>query len=290
MKPAPFVHLAPDSLMDALEMLSEHTPDARVLAGGQSLVPLMNFRLSQPSCLIDINSISGLAYINDNGDHIAIGAMTRERCIENSDLVRNCIPLLYEATSYIGHAPIRNRGTIGGSIANADPAAEYPAVTLALDCQMILHSVRGVRRVSAAQFFNGIMSSVLEPDELLVEIIVPKRVGCFGSAFMEITRRHGDFALVGIAAQLTLSGKNVTDVQLAACGVGPTPIRLSLAEHEISEHGMTDIAVKSAARAAANEVNPTGDLHATADYRRRLTAVLTWRALLKAQERARKSA
>ena len=290
MKPAPFMHFAPDNLNDALKLLSEHAPSARVLAGWQSLVPLMNFRLSQPSCLIDINRIPDLAYISDNGNHIAIGAMTRERCIENSELVRNCIPLLHEATSFIGHAPIRNRGTIGGSVANAAPAAEYPAATLVLDCQMILHSVRGIRQVTAAQFFDGIMSTVLEPDEILVELIVPKTVSGCGWAFMEVTRRHGDFALVGIAAKLMLSGKNVTDVQIAACGVGPTPIRLSSAEHEILEQGITDKAVKSAAGAAANEVTPSGDLHATADYRRRLTAVLTSRALLKAQERARISA
>ena len=286
MKPAPFIHLAPTSLKDALALLNEHAPDARVLAGGQSLVPLMNFRLSRPSHLIDLNRIPDLSYIRQNGDHLSIGAMTRERTIENSELVRTHVPLLHEATSYIGHLPIRSRGTIGGSIVNADPAAEYPAALLALDGEMVLHSTRGKRHVPAASFFEGVLSTVLEPDELLAELIVPKTVPGTGSAFLEISRRHGDFALVGIAAQVTLSGETITNVQLAACGVGPGPVRLSNAEHKVLEAGLTELSVKLAARTAADEVNPLSDIHASADYRRRLTAVLTQRSLMKAHERS----
>ena len=285
MKPAPFIHLAPTSIKDALALLNEHAPDARVLAGGQSLVPLMNFRLSRPSHLIDLNRIPDLSYIRQNSDHLSIGAMTRERTIENSELVRTHVPLLHEATSYIGHLPIRSRGTIGGSIVNADPAAEYPAALLALDGEMVLHSTRGKRHVPAASFFEGVLSTVLEPDELLAELIVPKTVPGTGSAFLEISRRHGDFALVGIAAQVTMSGETITKVQLAACGVGDGPVRLSNAEHIVLEAGLTELSVKLAARTAADEVNPVNDLHASADYRRRLTAVLTQRALMKAHGR-----
>jgi aerobic carbon-monoxide dehydrogenase medium subunit len=284
MKPAPFVHVAPGSLTEVVALLAEHAPDARVLAGGQSLVPMMNFRLSRPSVLIDLNTVPGLAYIRDDGDHLNIGAMTRQRTIENSDLVRTAAPLLHAATLNIGHLPIRSRGTIGGSISNADPAAEYPATALALDCVMVLQGAAGERRVAAADFFEGVLATATAPDELLTAIIVPKAPQNSGSAFVEIARRHGDFALAGVAAQIAMGGGDPDRVQLAACGVGPGPVRLSAAEAVIMNDGVSDTAIKSAARAAAKEVAPETDLHATADYRRRLTAVMTQRAIVKALE------
>jgi aerobic carbon-monoxide dehydrogenase medium subunit len=286
MKPAPFSHLAPTSVPEAVKMLGEHAPDARVLAGGQSLVPMMNFRLARPTVLVDLNRVSDLAYIRDNGDHLAIGAMTRERTIENSDLVRQACPLLYDATLNIAHLPIRTRGTIGGSIANADPAAEYPATVLALDATLVAHSVRGERRIAAADFFDGVLSTALEPDEILTEIVVPKPPEGSGAAFVEISRRLGDFALAGVAAQITFDRDTVTDVRLAACGVGAGPVRLTNAEAEIREGGMTEQALVRAAAAACGEVDPDGDVHATAAYRRKLAGVMTRRALLKAAERA----
>ena len=286
MKPAPFNYIVPTSIDEALSLLEEHAPDARLLAGGQSLVPMMNFRLSRPSHLIDLNCIPDLAFIHDNKDHISIGAMTRERTIEESSLVRSTIPLLSEATQHIAHLPIRSRGTIGGSISNADPAAEYPAALLTLDGEMLVRSKKGKRRIKASDFFKGIMDTAIEPNELLVEIIVPKVPPDTGFAFVEISRRHGDYALAGIAAQMTLSGKTVTNLRLAACGVGPCPIRLNDAEKQIFDDGLTEKSIQSAARAAALEIDPETDLHATADYRRRLTAVLTQQALLKAKERA----
>ena len=289
MKPAPFHYIVPTSIDEALALLEEHAPDARLLAGGQSLVPMMNFRLSRPSHLIDLNGIPELAFIHDNKDHISIGAMTRERTIEESSLVRSSIPLLYEATRHIAHLPIRSRGTIGGSISNADPAAEYPAALLTLDGEMLVRSKQDKRRIKASDFFKGIMDTAIEPNELLVEIIVPKVPPGTGFAFVEISRRHGDYALAGIAAQITLSGKTVTNVRLAACGVGPCPIRLNDAEKQIFDDGLTEKSIQSAARAAALEVDPETDLHATADYRRRLTAVLTRQALLKVKERAQEN-
>lgn len=287
MKPAAFQHVVPTAIDEVLSLLSEHSPDARVLAGGQSLVPLMNFRLSCPSILIDLNRVEELAYIRDGEGSLAIGAMTRERTIENSPAVRRFAPLLHEATRYIAHLPIRSRGTIGGSLANADPAAEYPAVSVALGCQMVIRSARGERRVSARDFFLGLLTTAIEPDELLVEINVPKAPPGSGSAFVEIARRHGDFALAGVAAQITCSGDDIVEVHMAACGVGPGPVKLLTAEEIIMRDGLSEATAKRAARAAAEEVDPSSDLHATAGYRRHLTGIMASRALLRAGERAR---
>ena len=286
MKPAPFNYFVPTSVDEALALLEEYSPDARLLAGGQSLVPMMNFRLSRPSHLIDLNSISELAFISDGKDHISIGAMTRERAIEENKLVSSSIPLLHEATQQIAHLPIRNRGTIGGSVSNADPAAEYPAALLALNSEMVVRSITATRRIKASDFFKGIMETAIEPNELLVEIIVPKPTPGSGSAFVEIARRKGDYALAGVAAQMALSGETVTQLSLSACGVGSAPIKLSNAEKLILEGGVNENSMRSAARAAAIEVDPETDLHATSDYRRRLTAVLVHQALSKAKERA----
>ena len=282
--------MVPKNVPEVLSMLDEHAlEDARVLAGGQSLVPMMNFRLARPAVLIDLNRVPELAYIRDDGDHLAIGAMTRERAIENSDLVRNSAPLLHQATTNIAHLAIRSRGTIGGSIALADPAAEYPATVLALDCILVAKSVRGERRILASKFFDGVMSTTLEPDELLTEIIVPKAPRSSGSAFVEIARQRGDFALAGVAAQVTLNGDTISEVRLAACGVGPGPVRLANAEATIRTGGPTDSSIKAAARSAAAEVDPDSDVHATASYRRRLAAVMTRQALSKAVEQARRA-
>ena len=286
MKPARFDHLLPTSLEDALAMLAEHAPDGRVLAGGQSLVPMMNFRLARPTVLVDLNKIPDLAYIRDAGDHLAIGAMTRERAIENSDLVRAASPLLHDATLHIGHLPIRSRGTIGGSISNADPAAEYPATALALDATLVARSVRGERPIAAADFFDGVMTTTLEADEILTEIRVPKAPPGSGAALVEIARRHGDFALAGVAAQITLEDDRVTDIRLAACGVGPGPIRLTGAENILRDGGLTDVALAAAGRAAADAADPDGDVHATASYRRKMAGVMTRRAVEKAARRA----
>jgi carbon-monoxide dehydrogenase medium subunit len=290
MKPASFDHLLPTSLHEALEMLNTHAPDARPLAGGQSLVPMMNFRLARPTVLIDLNKISDLAYIRDAGDHLAIGAMTRERTIENNELVRTATPLLHDATLHIGHLPIRSRGTIGGSLSNADPAAEYPATVLALDATLVAQSVRGERTIPAAAFFDGVMTTTLEPDEILTEIRVPRAPPGSGSALVEISRRHGDFALAGVAAQIVLDGDRVADIRLAACGVGPGPIRLTESEMILRDRGLSYDALAAAGDAAAAAADPDGDVHATAAYRRKMAGVMTKRAVKKAAARARQTA
>ncbi|MGB0631406.1 MAG: FAD binding domain-containing protein [Alphaproteobacteria bacterium] len=286
MKPAPFSHLVPTSVPEAVKILGEHAPDARVLAGGQSLVPMMNFRLARPEVLVDLNRITELSYIRDDGDCLAIGTMTREREIENSDLVRNVCPLVHDATLNIAHLPIRSRGTIGGSIANADPAAEYPATVLALDATLVARSVRGERHIAAADFFDGVLTTTLEADEILTEIRIPKAQANSGAAFVEISRRHGDFALAGVGAQVTLDGDSIAEVRLAACGVGAGPVRLTDAETGLRGKVLSDDVLAQAARAASAQVDPDGDAHATADYRRKLAGVMTKRAVAKAADRA----
>lgn len=287
MKPAKFDYFAPTSVAEVLELLRHHGSDAKLLAGGQSLMPVLNFRLNQPAVIVDINRVSELAYIRDEETHLAIGALTRQRQIENSDDVARRAPLLAAATDFIGHPPIRSRGTIGGSLVNADPAAEDPAVAIALDFTMLLKSHRGDRRVGAADFFLGVLETVLDEDEMLVGIEVPALPPASGCSFQEISRRHGDFALAGVAAQITLDGGRVTDARLAACGVGPGPVRLSGAEDILERDGISDTAIAEAASMAASEVSPFTDVHASAEYRRKLTRTMTGRALRQAAERAR---
>lgn len=289
-KPAPFRYLAPSTVPEALGLLAALGADARPLAGGQSLVPMMNFRLAHPAALIDLNRIPDLAYIRDAGDHLAIGAMTRERQIERSDLVRSAAPLLHKATLNIAHAPIRSRGTIGGSIANADPAAEYPAAMLALDGEMVLRNARRERVVPARDFFQGVLTTAIEPGELLVEIRVPKAPPRAGTAFLEISRRHGDFALVGVAAQVVLEGTRIGRVQLAACGVGAVARRLEKGEAAVRGQEPDAAVLAAAGKAASAEIEPQADLHAGADYRRKLAGVLVKRALTEAIADARRSA
>lgn len=279
MKPPAFLHLQPADVSQALEMLAEHAPDARILAGGQSLVPMMNFRLARPTVLIDINRIAELAFIEDAGSGLRIGAMTRARAIENSALVKSATPLLLAATENIAHLPIRSRGTIGGSLANADPAAEYPATMLALDATLVARSRRGERRIAAADFFQGVLTTALEPDEMLTEIVVPKAPAGSGAAFVEISRRHGDYALAGVACEIVLDGDAVSSIRLAACGVGDRPVRLSGAEAALTGKTLTLASIVAAARAASAEVDPDGDGQASADYRRRLAGVMTKRAV-----------
>jgi carbon-monoxide dehydrogenase medium subunit len=285
-KPPPLDILTPTTIEDAVSLLSDYGMEARPLAGGQSLVPLLNFRLSRPEVLIDLNKIPELDYINEVGDQIEIGAMTRERSIEFSELIRDCAPLLWEATKNIAHLPIRSRGTIGGSLANADPAAEYPAAALALEMVFLVQSIRGERLIKSSDFFQDVLTTSLEPDELLTKIIIPKIPENSGAAFEEIARRHGDFAIAGVAAQITFRDKIPTAVNLAACGAGPVAMRLFASETIILKEGIGRDAIKAAAAAAAASVDPMSDHNASASYRRRLTRVVTARAIDKALHNA----
>ena len=286
MKPPPLDICTPTAVSEALSLLSEYGTDARLLAGGQSLVPLLNFRLSRPEILIDLNRVAGLSFIKGIGDHLEIGAMTREREIENSELIGEHAPLLQEATTYIAHLPIRSRGTIGGSLANADPAAEYPAVALALDFVFVAQSVRGERKIKATEFFEDILTTTLRPDEILTKIIVPKIPNNSGTAFVEIARRHGDFALAGAAAQISFKNHHPYEARLSVCGAGPTAIRLLAAEKIILRDGVSQNSIKAAAAAASAAADPMADPHASTSYRRRLIGVVVSRAIARAAERA----
>ena len=290
MKPPRFDYHAPESLDEALDLLADSGPDARLLAGGQSLVPALNFRLARPQMLIDINRVPQLAGIVDKGDRLVIGAMTRQRGIENSATVARVAPLLHEATRYVAHLPIRTRGTIGGSIANADPAAEDPAVAAALEATMVCRSRRGERRVAAAGFFVDVMTTSLEPDEMLIAVEIPKIPDGAGGAFAEISRRDGDFALAGVAAQIVMANGRVRDARIAACGVGPAPMRFRDAEEIVLDSACEPAAIEAAAEAVAASSDPHGDVHASAAYRRQLAAAMTRRALHSAHARAGGSA
>ena len=288
MKPAAFEYRRPDSLDQALELLSEHGDEAKVLAGGQSLVPTMNFRLAQPAFVIDINRLGDLAFIRENHGGLRIGAMTRQRALERSPLIAQLAPLVHEAVPYIAHIQIRNRGTVGGSIAHADPAAELPALMVALDARMRVQNQSGERWIAADDFFVGLLETALSPEEMLVEIELPPPAG--SHAFVEFARRHGDYALVGVAARIELNAQgSCQSAKIVLMSVAERPLKAHTAAAILSGQTPTDDVIGAAARAAAqNDIDPHGDVHATSDYRRHLAEVLTARAVKLAVERARK--
>ena len=286
MKPPRFNYLLPRSLDEALGLLAEHGEQAKVLAGGQSLVPLLNFRLVRPGYLVDLNDIPGLDGIRLENGRLAIGAMTRQRAAETSPLVRERCPLLADALPQVGHVQIRNRGTVGGSLAHADPAGEMPAVIAALDGELILRSRRGERRLRPEQFFVAYLTTAAEPDELLVEARVPVSPPGTGTAFLEVSRRHGDFALVGVAATLTVDDGGVcTGCAIAVTGVGPTPVVAREAAQALVGVKPSASAFEDAGRRVASGLHPDSDLHASSEYRTHLARVLTRRALTRAAER-----
>ena len=290
MKPAPFTYHAPKTLDEALAHLATYGYEASVLAGGQSLVPAMNFRLAQPSVLIDLNRIPALAYVRPGDDGgLLVGAMTRQRAVERSPLVAERAPLLHETMPHIAHPPIRNRGTLGGSIAHADPAAELPAVMLALDARFRLRSQKAERWVAARDFFVGMFFTAREPEELLVEIALPPMLPRSGWAFREVARRHGDYALVGVAALVTLDERGqCRQARITLLSVGEGPVEAQEAARLLLGQEPTPEAVRAAAEAAATrDIDPSGDIHASAAYRRHLARVLVTRVLSQAFERAR---
>jgi carbon-monoxide dehydrogenase medium subunit len=282
MKPPVFDYHAPSTVEEAIALLTRYGGEAKLLAGGQSLMPLLNFRLSRPAAIVDLNTIPSLGYIRDEDGVIRFGAMTRQRTIEFSDAVRRRVPLLTEATALVGHLPIRTRGTIGGSLAHADPSAEYPAVLTALDGTVVVRGPRGERTLRPAELFQSYLTTSLGPDEVLVEVRVPAMAASAGFAFEEFSRRHGDFAIVGVAAMLVGDGERCQTARLATAGAGPVPVRLRSAEEILERDGLSEAALDAAARRAAELVDPDSDIHASAAYRRNLTRVLTGRALRRA--------
>lgn len=291
MKPPVFEYHLPAGVPEALALLSEHR-GAKPLAGGQSLIPAMNFRLAAPPVLVDLNGIASLAGITAlAGGGLRIGAMTRHRTLETDGIVAERAPLLRETMPFIAHPQIRTRGTIGGSLAHADPAAELPAVMVALDATLVLTGATAERRVPAGDFFTGLFATALAPGELLTAIELPPAPAHSGSAFIELARRHGDYALVGVAVRVTLDPSGACDgARVALFSVGDRPVLSPGAAAALHRVVPTPLTIAAAAAAAERDIDPPADIHASSAYRRHLARVLTGRALHRAFERARASA
>ena len=288
MKPAPFEFYRAGSTAEALALLAEHGPDAKPLAGGQSLIPAMNFRLARPEVLVDLNGIEELSGIAVQQDGVLrCGAMTRQRALERSSAIASTAPLLAEALPWVAHAAIRTRGTIGGSVAHGDPAAELPAVFTALGARYLVQSSGGQRWLAADTFMTGLFVTALEPGELVVAIEIPPMAPRTGWAFLEMARRHGDFALAGVACTLTLDSAGTCEsARIAAFGVGDGPVLCNRAASVLAGAAPEPKVITEAAAAVAADVDPPSDIHASAEYRRSLVEVLTNRALTRAVERA----
>ncbi len=287
MKPPAFEYASPRSVDEALALLRTHDGDAKVLAGGQSLVPLLAMRLARPTLLIDLGRIEGLDAIHEDDGWLAIGAMTTKTAVERSALVRARQPLLHEATMRIGHPQIRNRGTVGGSMAHADPAAEYPAAALALGARMQIAGESGPRSIDAADFFLAPLVTALGAREILTGVRVPVLPPRTGWSLLEVARRHGDFAMAGVAATVSIAGGKIAGARIVLFGVGGVPLRATRAEGELIGQQPAAAAYQAAATAARGAVEePLSDAHASADYRRHLAGVLVERALAEAAGRA----
>lgn len=288
MKPAAFEYRVPDSIEQVLTLLHEHADTAKILAGGQSLVPAMNFRIVQPAMLIDLNRVKELAYVREDGDCLRIGAMTRERVLEFDPQISKRSPLLHEAAPNIAHPQIRNRGTIGGSIVNADPAAELPVLMLALNARLRAQSSAGERWVGAKEFFVGMFTTALEPDEVLVEIELPFLSPRTGWSFMEVAPRAGDYALMGVACLVTLEENGTcSHAKLVYLNAGDGPVDAQEAAESLVGQPLNDALIASAAEhAGEKEIAPTGNIHTSPEFQRHLAKVLTKKTLKQAIERA----
>ena len=289
MKPAPFEYFAPTTLDQALELTSHYGSSQKVLAGGQSLVPMMNMRLARPEQLIDLNRIQGLDGIQEDGVDLVIGATTRQRALERSDTVRRKAPLLFEAVQQIGHVQIRSRGTIGGSLSHADPAAEIPAVLTAYDGELVAASVGGERAIKVTDFFVSTFTTTLADDEIVTSVRFTNPRAWNGWAFTEVAKRHGDFALVSSAVLIALTNGTVSDARIVLGSVADRPIRATKSEAVLRGRSAEEDAFNAVADAVRNEVNPDGDVHASADYKRHVAGVLTRRSLVAAAERGRRN-
>jgi len=288
MKPASFAYHAPDVIEEVVALLEAHPFEAKALAGGQSLVPAMNFRLATPAILVDLNRLADLDTIGLAPDGtLRIGAMTRQRAVERSPLVATHAPLLHDAMPHIAHPQIRNRGTVGGSLAHADPSAELPAVMIALDAGVRCLSGSGSRWVPAREFFVGLFATALEPGELVVEIAIPPAASGTGWAFEEVARRHGDFALAGAAAVVEVGeGKICRAARVVLFGVGEGPVVVTQVTDTLAGRALDDRAILDAANRVAGEIDPPSDIHASSAYRRHLCRVLVHRTLARAAMRA----
>jgi carbon-monoxide dehydrogenase medium subunit len=287
MKLPPVEYEAPTTVAEATDLLAEHGDEASVLAGGQSLIPLLALRLARPEVLIDVNGIAELSGVSAEDGQVVIGATTREYVAEESEIVADAVPLLAAALPYIGHEAIRSRGTIGGSLAHADPAAELPAVARALDAEFVVRGQSGVRVIPAAQWFEGYLTTSRSPDELLVEVRFPAARRGTGTSFQEVARRHGDFAMVGLAASLVMSGEVISEARLAFAGVADVPVRAAAAEDLLVGERPSAELFDEAARRATEDLDPPADLHGSSDYRKTVAAAVVRRGLRAAADNAR---
>jgi carbon-monoxide dehydrogenase medium subunit len=286
MKLPPVDYEAPKTVEEAVGLLAEHEDEASVLAGGQSLIPLLALRLARPAVLVDINGVDQLSGIVVTDGWVGIGAMTREYVAEESGTIADSVPLLAAALPLIGHEAIRSRGTIGGSLAHADPAAEIPAVARALDAEFVVRGLSGQRVVRAAEWFEGYLMTSRAPGELLTEVRFPTAGPGTGTSFQEVTRRHGDFAIVGLAASVTVSDGTITDARLAFAGVSDVPARATEAENLLVGERPSAELFDEAARRATDDIDPPADLHGSSEYRRRVAAALVRRGLRAAADNA----
>jgi carbon-monoxide dehydrogenase medium subunit len=290
MKPAAFEYLVAESIEAAVAALAQAGGDAKIIAGGQSLVPMLNFRLLRPAILVDINRTPDLAYVREDDEAVRIGALTRHHQLETSPVVARHFPVLREAMTHVAHLAIRNRGTIGGSLSHADPAAELPMMALLLDATLRVVSATGARTVAARDFFQDALSVDLAADEILTEIVLPKLRPRTGWGFAEVSRRSGDFALAAVAATLGLEDGAIRAARVAITGVAPTPRRVHEAEALLAGRRVDCATIKQAVGIVRAAADPQTDLHASADYRRHLVGVLAGRALSDAWMRAEATA
>lgn len=287
MIPGEFEYYSPSTLQEAVSLLDKHGYDAKILAGGQSLIPAMRFRLAMPEVLIDINGIEGLAYLRESNGHLAIGAMTCEADLEESDLIANQYRLLADASKVIADPLVRNRATVGGNVAHADPANDHPAVMLAYNAEFIALGPSGTRTIASDDFFVDLFENALAENEILTEIRVPRPSPGTGEAYVKLERKVGDYAISAVAVRLTMDGEICAAARIALTNVSPVPMRAKNAEQAIIGQAISEERVEAAGQAAAAECDPSPDLRGSVDYKRDLTRVLTKRAIYKAVQRAK---
>jgi carbon-monoxide dehydrogenase medium subunit len=278
MKPAKFDYVSPSTVDAAIEALVASNGEGKVLAGGQSLLPLLNFRMARPAVLVDINGIEGLSYIEDRGDRIAIGALTRHRDLEHSALIASKLPVMTAAMRHVAHLAIRNRGTIGGSLSHADPAAELPMLAAFYEAAITVQGPKGRRTIAPEEFFVDALTNCLEPEEIVVEIEFPI-LEQDGWAFEEVARRFGDFALASIAVSVRRGASAFTAARVAGMGVADTPLRLRQAEQQLVAMAIDEQTPDRFSEIVASQVSPSGDIHGSAEYRKHLLTQLAKRAL-----------
>ena len=287
MIPAAFDYSSPGTLAEAVSLLREHGSDAKILAGGQCLIPLMKLRMASPPHVIDINRIQGLSYIKESGGFLTIGALTRESDLDDSELIRSKYPILSDTARVIADPLGRNLATVGGNLAHADPANDHPATMLALVAEVVATGPKGQRTIPVAELFTGLFTTALAPDEILTEIRIPTPPPLSGGAYFKVERKVGDFAAAAVAVQITLDVKNVcTSAGIGLTNVGSTPIKATRAEKSLIGKVLNDQNIQAAAKIASEEAEPTADLRGSAEYKRSLIRVLTGRALRRAIARA----